>query len=588
MQLIGRTTKKLTELFISNGWGFLIPYLALYLWGWYFEISVDHLVGLFWALHLFFIVLLFTWLIPKILKKEISIFWIFIFLLFLLPGAYLEFPSDAWTHVLRILRWQTFEVVSEHTQKAKMPYFWMWTWISHLQPIQWRMGFNILSAFNQLLVAIQVYRLSRRLGFSKPWSHVQVFAFVAFFGTNIFGLRYYGLSTLPFSFTAFLASLEWTLSEKALWGRKFFGLFTLLVFMIFSHREEALLFFIIVAGLGLSQGLQKLIQWRKSQTLWGLAFLLGIQFVVGYYYFHLRPQFFSSTGELSQFTNFGNFKVWHEGHRYRDTLGLHGLVALLFALVFFKKARRLSVLTWTGTLTLLMPLTVIAVILLFHRTGQPDGLFYRILYAFPTSFIFVYGFREILGHLKISHSWSEQKKILAVFVVVLLFGIIPTRPWLGRLYFAVSLSNPERNLQYLDETVQWFKQNRKILEPCPILSDPLSGYALNAFLGTHMYYNRLNPDTISPVKELIEKNKTCGILLVDPSQLSLGQSSGLTTGLPEFLPSKIAQLAGHWNPSLADLRWYQNQKVALELQDIVKVGSWKRTPVPPFYTFYEP
>src|SRR6266536_2166570 len=213
MMTLNRFREKLnilsTALF-SNGWFFIVPYLILYLCFKYLNLPVVSLKTIFIFLHVCNSLLFLNYLYTTYKKSEVLdyIFWIGLILLFLIPGAYLEFPSDPWEHFRRIYAWQGYTFVGENPLNYKFTYFWGWTFLYGVQPLYRRTALGFYSAFWQLLLAYQFYLLALRLGFSKSWVRIQVLATICLFGTNVFSFyRYYALSSTALAYIAYLAAL---------------------------------------------------------------------------------------------------------------------------------------------------------------------------------------------------------------------------------------------------------------------------------------------------------------------------------------------------------------------------------------------
>ncbi|MBD0300883.1 MAG: hypothetical protein ICV85_01530, partial [Tolypothrix sp. T3-bin4] len=165
------------KLLLSDGWFFFVPYLFFYFSFKIFHLKVTYLQPIFIALHISNI-LIFIASIYSFYKKDNSfnklLFWAFIILLFLLPGAYLEFPSDAWAHFARIFVWQTSTFIDDNPTNYKFAYFWGWTFMAEVEPLGRRTALNLYSTFWQFLLAYQFYLFALRVGFSDSWAKVQV------------------------------------------------------------------------------------------------------------------------------------------------------------------------------------------------------------------------------------------------------------------------------------------------------------------------------------------------------------------------------------------------------------------------------
>src|SRR6185436_4678739 len=189
---------RLSLVLFSNGWAFIVPYLLLYLVFKYLHLPVATLKTVFIALHILNLSLLLNYLrkIPETNNAADFIFWIALILIFLLPGAYLEFPSDPWDHFRRIYAWQANHFIAENVESNKFSYFWGWTLVYAVKPLYRRTAMDLYSALWQLLLAYQFYLFALRLGFSRPWARIQALATAFLFGVNVFSFyRYYALAS---------------------------------------------------------------------------------------------------------------------------------------------------------------------------------------------------------------------------------------------------------------------------------------------------------------------------------------------------------------------------------------------------------
>ena len=172
LQRIYEKLDRLSVALFSNGWLFIVPYLLLYLSFKSLHIPASLLKTVFIAFHLCIIPLLINYLFRISRKREAwdFVFWIGLFLLFLIPGAYLEFPADPWEHFRRIYAWQGFSFIDENPLSNKFSYFWGWTFVYMVPPLYRRTALSIYGAFWELVLAYQFYLLALRLGFSKSWA----------------------------------------------------------------------------------------------------------------------------------------------------------------------------------------------------------------------------------------------------------------------------------------------------------------------------------------------------------------------------------------------------------------------------------
>ena len=122
--------------------------------------------------------------------------WIFLGLIFWIPGLYLEWPSDPWEHLRRINEWHGLDTVTAHSAWRKSSYLLAYSltgFSSGLSQLPW---LNVFYTGTCLLLCWQHYRLARAIGLDARASFLFVLLNVMVFGNNIFSFyRYYGLSS---------------------------------------------------------------------------------------------------------------------------------------------------------------------------------------------------------------------------------------------------------------------------------------------------------------------------------------------------------------------------------------------------------
>ena len=145
--------KDYLTIYFSSGWLFLIPYLFLYITTWYFEINKDILLDKYYCLHIFHLIgygYLFYNRFNNI-KFDQLIFWVAIGSLFLIPGAYLEYPSDALEHIRRIFQWEHLQKINEGIAHYKFSYFWTYSLINFTEPSNYQ---NVLNIYYMFIIII--------------------------------------------------------------------------------------------------------------------------------------------------------------------------------------------------------------------------------------------------------------------------------------------------------------------------------------------------------------------------------------------------------------------------------------------------
>jgi len=567
--------------FFPNGWFFILPYLLLYLCFKYLHLPVGPLKVVFICLHLCFVLLFLVYVRRVSRKAQISelIFCLGLLLLFLIPGAYLEFPSDPWEHFRRIYAWQGYHFIDENPASSKFSYFWAWTFMSAVQPISRRIALDVYSAFWELLLAYQFYLLALRLGFSKSWARIQVLATVCFFGGNVFSFyRYYALSSTIVAYIAYLAALI-VLMDVLDGKKKRAALLPFLVLIIsFNHLQELMLLVISASALFLNQALERKL-WRRALVYLLPPALIG-SWVLGAWIVR-HPQIISSRpwDPAPPFVSaWGIFRIWDPALPYLEALGIHGLFSLAMAILFFNKYRRIALLT-------LMPVGLMLFspfVLIFSFMTTETYLSWRTLYAFPTSFMLVIGLKEVIGFLVVRLKARSKEELVqfSVAAIVIVVSLVPNFPYRGRLWFLLHKPATALTLQSTDLAAQWLFDNHQRGVTCIFAGDNATGAVLATNFGLTPTRRQIPYHADQLVSEngalarYLETNHICAFLVANPS---------LTIPAP---PSRVGQLSGHWNPSIVNQNLLAGGNIDKELASLAAAG-WTSTPVPPFYWIYE-
>ncbi|MCB0359914.1 MAG: hypothetical protein KDD44_09765, partial [Bdellovibrionales bacterium] len=432
------------------------------------------------------------WCLRRASRSDL-LFWSFVFLLAFLPGAYLEYPADPWEHFYRIMRWSTCEHVTDHPQWYKYGYFWIWSFLRWLPLESRRFGLDLISGTTQLLLCIQVYRLVLQFGLTRSFARVQAVAFFFLFGTSVFGLRYYALSSTPFAYAAYLEALIVVLrvfAESSRKGPAVLETTILLVAMALNHVQTVFYFLLSVSVLCVVECFLRAEARRRVQFLAAGAAVTIVGVLLGPLAIAYYPQIYQAIG-LQYVSWFGSVDVTNPRWRIMNTLGVHGFVSLSFAVIFFRRFPVLAALTLAPFLTLLWPP---AVALMFQVLGSGQQL-YRILYAVPTSLMLVIGFAEILRCLPIAVFRSSNDSFRASLTLGLIFvaALPPADPWGGRLYFQLYSPPAARTLQALDQAASWFIERHGLRSSCRLIADQPLRFVLATHRGQRPDVNRRRP-----------------------------------------------------------------------------------------------
>lgn len=574
------------QILLVNGWGFIFPYLIFYLCFWYLNLPINQLFNVFIILHSFNSLLLvyFIYQNKHNFKIKKIIFWLIIALILIIPRAYLEYPSDPWEHFLRIFSFQNTNSIEESYIKNKFSYFWAWTLMSNIEPINRRFALDIYSAFCQLLFYYQFYLLALKLGIDHYLSKIQVIGILFLFGTYNFTFRYYAISSTIVAQITYVASIIVLLNIKEKKYKHLLLLIPLILIMYYNHFQEVMLLGISALAIIIDVCFNK----NKKYTIITLIILFTIAYLGGYYCLN-----YTELGQNILWNNkdefisrFGNYQIWKPNLSYFQTAGIHGVIALIFALIFFQKYQTITLLTLTPYLLLLFP----PFAFIFSTRGHIESMAsnwvtYRALYAFSTSFMFVLGLKEILPFVtqKIKQiNLAKNNQLLSIIIVLIIILIPPNYPFRGRFYFQIYKVPAQLSLQNIDITAQWFYENRKLNNSCLLASDRVTQFAIITHFGLQdqpphrtVPYNISNEiKTKQDLDTYIQSKNVCKFLIAQPDKL------------PNIPSSKVAQISGHWDANLVKYNMTLTSEYT-QLVDTLTETGWQKTFVPPFYYLYE-
>jgi hypothetical protein len=599
------TVHRLTARLFAGGWAFLVPYAALHATGLALNLRGGTLKGLFLAVHVLLLALLIHLVTREfrerarpwsLLLRDGGVwFWVLLIAGFMLPGAHLEYPGDPWDHLQRINAWRPSLGIRSHELPLRWAYFWNWTFLSFFEPVMQRPVLAVLSAFWQTLLAWQLNLFARRVGFSKEWARVVVFGGIALLGNNLFPFfRYYALASTPLAYIAYLRGARAILDlveGQGERGRVIAALLVTSLIAVANHPQELLLLSVFGVTCLVSRtvaacpprlrarlGLTAIFAFGAVlATAWLVlpwADRLGLNPPVTFYPFMSR---------------FGGFRLWDPDLSYFQTLGLHGTLALFLAILCWRRAPLLAMLTMAPIALLLFPPFAYP---FAHATSIRNT--YRLLYLLPDSLMLAVGIRSLHPFLPSAWSDATRDRVLRWAAVAAFLGLgIPwASPFFGKLHFQYERPSPTASLTPLDRTAQWFREHRTLSDSCSITSDPITEIALVSFRGTGTYVlrvqgtrwidGRVYPWVVRGTPDLLrytETHRVCGFLALDDRPLDLG--------LKRPLPSWVGNSSRHWTPDAADLFTHYVAGLRLAADGLVDLG-WQKTFVPPFYWYYEP
>lgn len=470
-----------TITYFRSGWAFLIPYLAAYLlyaWlRWPVNVAVagssEHgakswipcLLHIYWALHAIHVALggfaLRAWWRNRStaclavasakagpLAAVYRLFpWVFLGLLFHLPGVYLEFPADPWHHFTKINEWSWVQTVTTHSTWNKSSYFIAYSFIGKITPpalqLKW---FDVYYTGCCLLLCWQYFRLARAIGLGGRTSLVFVVLQALLFGNSLFGFyRYYGMSSSLFAQLGAVALTRIVLEAARpqeeqgtqLLQRALLLLApcsSLLALTAFNHVQG-----LGIAGFGIAAVIVwRLIEWRRSMIGWlALAALLaGIATIAWFPRPPLLDQEYRPQGWLTAWYGFNLFQPSSPAFdRAAAILGLAGLANLAAGLFLLRRNHVVAWLTLMPVIALCLPFIAIPfagkLAMIADLNGDYILVFHRMLLATPAGMALVvlapYG----------AHGSTRR---VPVFFALLLSGLVALMtvpahgPYFNRLY----------------------------------------------------------------------------------------------------------------------------------------------------------
>ena len=475
--------------YFSSGWAFLIPYLLAYLLyyrlKWPVQTSASHvppLLHVYWALHVLHLLLGFLSLLVWWREIRISNFhllplrstaktgplshflpWFLLALVFLIPGAYLEFPADPWEHLTRIMHWAdqgTIQVLYK-TFGYSIPYSLFGYSHEGLRSFQ----IDIYYTGICLVLCWQYFRLGRAVGLSACAAFLFVLLQVLLFGNSVFSFYlYYGIASTIYSQIGAIALIRIGLEFAS---RKSptenpppspaLPTFPLFRFSAFPLSAICLLLLIAldhVQGLGIAAlGLAAvavwwLLAWRRSMA-WLLIAAVLILSVATILWWPRHPAIDGAYRPLGVLTAWYGFNLFSSppiaGNRTIQILGLFGVVNLLAGILLVRRNHVVGWLTITPVLALCLPFVAIPFAGALAQAGSWGNIivFHRMFFAVPAGLAVVALINRFQQHFlnngkeKAFHTSCVKPCALMVFALLAL-TTIPTRgPFYNRFWNAL-------------------------------------------------------------------------------------------------------------------------------------------------------
>ena len=340
--------------------------------------------------------------------------WFALFALFLIPGAYLEYPADPWEHLARVNRWK--EVASFETGLGwvykQCTYFLTYSVLGSFSIGAQLRLLDVYQAVLSTVLSWQYYRLARSCGLTSRASMVFTFAQALLLGNDLFGFyRYYVFSSSLFAQLGAVAAIRIAIdlsnyfrpagtdeNSDAIQARRSFrpvlGVLALSIALAFATISH-------VQGLGIAGfGISAVVMWHLGKI--GLRFLavtVAILLFVNVGAMLLIPLnpsvelFFRTRGWINAWDGFDLFSYGSSAARRMILiLGISGILNLVAGLFLWRRNRLVAWLTLTPVLALQLPLLTLP-LLSFFAGQNPEGIqvFHRLFFAIPPGLALVVG-----------------------------------------------------------------------------------------------------------------------------------------------------------------------------------------------------
>ncbi|HEY4248048.1 MAG TPA: hypothetical protein VGM64_14450 [Lacunisphaera sp.] len=527
--------KRLIAYFYS-GWAFFIPYLLtylLYLWQKWPANSfapsalgnggyIPALLHVYWALHAIHLVLaiiaLRTWwknnsngdcnptaqsgVIQKTRFDPYPLLpWIFLALIFAIPGVYLEWPADPWEHLRRITEWSIHPIVGEHSAGYKSFYFFAYSFIS-VPPNLSRFGnVNIYGTCIDLLLAWQYYRLAKAVGLNQRWSFLFVLVNALTFGNVCFSFyKYYTLATTMYAQLGAVAltriTIEFVQKSKnedssacnprplpRLLAEYIVCLVLLLAFVACNHVQG-----IGIAGLGIGSILVwRLLDWKRSAS-WGLvvvALILSIATILWWPRHHSIDTFYRPSGWLNAWYGFNLF-AWPSPATDRaiQILGLFGVINLVLGFYLIGKNLVAGWLTVGPIIAVSLPMVALP---FSNRIGMKNiseiVTFHRLFFALPSGLAIIYAIQGWSFRREWMVDPIYKKYFFPAAILILAVGVslAPDHSYNNRLWQLLRTTPDDLQLKGVLASFQPEARPINKADSIQVISGSATSFAFNTF-----------------------------------------------------------------------------------------------------------
>lgn len=583
--------------YFKSGWMFLLPYIFLYLLGWAFNIPKDSILTIYEILHIFhFFGYCYLFFAAFSLKEyKDLLFWFTVTLIFLIPGVYLEYPSDVLEHVRRIFQWQHIEFICNGVSHYKFSYFWTYSLINLTENINYKKILDIYYAFISLILAFQFYKLGKLTIKSDLWTKVSLFIIIITYGNSSFSFfRYYALSSTMLCLVGVLVLLNALISYGPEYRKKsIIYMFLGFIIAVSNHPQSILLIIPLFLSfyfhsICLKKGILKGIYYIfKLGTLFFLITLLGYKTIPNNE-FHQTIERITDTNNWLY--SWGGFKILSTNldftgpKRFLQILGLLGVLNLIFAILLLRKNEIIAWISITPVLLLLYPPFSIPLAYILEKYNSII-VYHRILLIIPPGFCIVV-LLKILNELKYVQNFMTRRAIAClILILVILISIIPYPLFYGRIIHLMNSSFDQSNLSELQTTAEILKKELELDFNSIILSDSTTQFYISSFLGLKNAGKRKGWKKAETISQRIEnmgglKKLICSKQIT--AILSINRDLNL-----RYHTSILGTATGHWRENFINESLEYDYNTNINLNKLLENG-WEKSRIDPWYDLYTP
>lgn len=571
----------------------MLPYVLVYFWAWQRGWQTDQAALVFRGLHglnlvLFILVCHRIFGTPAIRRVP---FFGCLFALFLLPGALFEYGTDMWFQFERNFAFVDAPTLADSMRPDRFGFFFGYTFFGWVEPTGRRFAMGLYGAGTSTLLCYQFFRLAKSLGFRELTARVAVLAVVLLTGTaQLSFFRDYAISSTLIAHTAYIALLGILIEavREKKWRPLILAPAAFLV-MLANHPQTVLFLLVAIPAL-LAAGLaHHRPAWKSSLLKWGLALLLLGAGAGALFLQVVRPHLSAtSQAALAHLSPWGSYPLWNPDTHVFVTFSLTGLLAVVWALLRWRKHPYVCTLTLAPVYFLLFPPSQIPFTLfLGHYDLSVDTLLgapHRIAFAFPIAFVVPLALREAFLRGGMGRQWVPATTAFAL----ILLALPAAPPFFGKFWNLIHQSDA-LDRAYFPLAAEWFAQHPDRPDSSGLRTDRVS--ALGIFLATRNHGAETNVSKagiqeIWPTQDLGQslpdgmvefwKARRTGFLFVDPDADLRPRISPFGLVYPSVPPGESVR---HLSA---------NQHFARRHLRELRLAGWKTTHVPPFFLLLEP